>query len=375
MFSKQDRPSLTIILLILLSFLTAFLIAVITLPEIIRVILGREFFDVPGGRKLHVGNIPSMGGAGVFVGFMLSAFIWTPVEFFGEYKFLFFALVLLAFTGIRDDMIALSSLRKFIIQLIAAAVVVGLGDVYILSFYSLGIDYVFPEWLSFALSVFVIVGLTNSFNLVDGIDGLAGSIALVCILFLGTWFYMTGFTDLALLCAAMAGAVLGFLCFNWHPAKIFMGDTGSLFIGFFCSVILITFLNTNAALDDQAVYKIGNSVSLAMVLFIYPIFDTSRIMIIRLMQKRSPFSPDKLHVHSLLLRLGLKHHQIAVFVNIFSIITIFVCLMLDKIVTDLIAIIFGLVLCYLISFFISKRVKKFKTKRKTMQIQRKRKHN
>ncbi|MGB3775982.1 MAG: MraY family glycosyltransferase, partial [Leeuwenhoekiella sp.] len=338
-----------------MAFFTAFIIGIITLPEIIKVIMGREVFDMPGGRKIHIGNIPTMGGAAVFVGFILSALIWLPVSELGPFKYLLFALILLAFTGIRDDMVALSSLNKFIIQLLAACVVVGLGGVSVGSLYSLGIDFVFPEWLGFAVSVFVIVGLTNSYNLVDGIDGLAASIALVCILFLGVWFYMTGFTNMALVCAAMCGAVLAFICFNWHPAKIFMGDTGSLFIGFFCAVILITFLNKNNGLSEGEVYKINNSVSLAMVLFIYPIFDTSRIMFIRLSQRRSPFAPDKLHIHSLLLRLGLKHDQISVLVNIFSIATIFLCLILDAYVLDIISIGIGLILCLTISLFISKR--------------------
>jgi UDP-N-acetylmuramyl pentapeptide phosphotransferase/UDP-N-acetylglucosamine-1-phosphate transferase len=362
----------TPIVYIILGFFTAFVIGIITLPEIIKVIMGREVFDSPGGRKIHVGNIPTMGGAAVFVGFTLSALIWVPSADFGTFKYLFFALVLLAFTGIRDDMVALSSLNKFIIQLLAACVVVGLGGISIGSLYTLGIDIVFPEWLGFAISVFVIVGLTNSFNLVDGIDGLAASIALVCILFLGVWFYMTGFTNIALICASMCGAVLAFICFNWHPAKIFMGDTGSLFIGFFCSVILITFLNKNETLPVNEMYRISNSVSLAMVLFIYPIFDTARIMMIRMSQRRSPFSPDKLHIHSLLLRLGLKHYQIAIFVNIFSIVAIFVCLMLDKYIPDFVFILIGLILCFFISNFITRRVSKFKSTRKNIAIKKRR---
>ena len=345
---------------------------VVTLPEIIRAILGRKVFDTPGGRKMHKGNIPSMGGAAVFVGFTLAAFIWMPATNLGTFKYLFFAMILLAFTGMRDDLLALSSFKKFIVQLIAASVVVGMGGIRLTSLYSLGIDVVFPEWLSFAASVFVIVGLTNSFNLVDGIDGLAASIGLVCILFLGTWFFMTGHAELGILCAAMSGGVLAFICFNWHPAKVFMGDTGSLFIGFFCAVILISFLNYNASLPNTALYKIHNSVSLAMVLFIYPIFDTSRIMIIRVMQRRSPFAPDKLHVHSLLLRLGLKHDEISIFINIFSILTIFLCLMLDKLIIDVVAISIGLILCTGISMFISRRVKKFRISRKSIDIRRKR---
>ncbi len=358
------------LIIIVLGFFTAFIAGVVTLPEIIKVILGREVFDVPGGRKIHKGNIPSMGGAAVFVGFTLAALIWMPEMKLGAHKYLFFALILLAFTGMRDDMVALSSFKKFVVQLLAASVVVGLGGIRLTSLYSLGIDIVFPEWLSFATSVFVIVGLTNSFNLVDGIDGLAASIALVCILFLGVWFYMTGHTEIALLCGAMSGAILAFICFNWHPAKIFMGDTGSLFIGFFCAVVLISFLNANAALATNAVYKIENSVSLAMVLFIYPIFDTSRIMIIRIMQRRSPFSPDKLHIHSLLLRLGLKHDEISIFINIFSILAIFLCLMLDKLIIDVAAISLGLILCTAISIIISRRVKKFRVSRKSIDIRR-----
>ena len=147
-----------------------------------------------------------------------------------------------------------------------------------------------------------------------------------------------------------------------------MGDTGSLFIGFFCAVILITFLNKNESLPLNEMYRISNSVSLAMVLFIYPIFDTSRIMFIRMSQRRSPFAPDKLHIHSLLLRLGLKHYQIAIFVNIFSIIAIFACLMLDRLILDCVSILIGLIFCLTISFFISKRVKKFKSTRKSIAI-------
>ncbi|WP_164076155.1 glycosyltransferase family 4 protein [Flavimarina sp. Hel_I_48] len=356
------------IVFVILAFSTAFIISIITLPEIIKVIMGREVFDTPGGRKLHVGNIPTMGGAAIFVGFILSALVWVPMENLGTFKYLFFALILLAFTGIRDDMVALSSLNKFIVQLLAACVVVGLGGVSINSFYTFGIDFAFPEWLSFAISVFVIVGLTNSFNLVDGIDGLAASIALVCILFLGVWFYMTGFTNLALVCGAMCGAVLAFICFNWHPAKIFMGDTGSLFVGFFCAVVLIIFLNKNQELPSTEILKIKNSVSLAMVLFIYPIFDTSRIMLIRLSQRRSPFAPDKLHIHSLLLRLGLKHHQISIIVGVSSVLGILLCLILDNYVLDSIAVLIGFLCCLIISFTISKRVKKFKSNRKTIII-------
>lgn len=366
---------MTILIKILLTFFTAFAIGVVTLPEIIKVILGRKVFDSPGGRKIHKGNIPSMGGAAVFVGFTLAALIWMPAIELGTYKYLLFAMILLAFTGMRDDMVALSSFKKFVVQLVAASVVVGLGGIRLTSLYSLGIDIAFPEWLSFALSVFVIVGITNAFNLVDGIDGLAASIALVNILFLGTWFYMAGYTDLSIMCAAMSGAVLAFICFNWHPAKVFMGDTGSLFIGFFCSVVLIRFLNDNAAMPESAIYKINNSVSLAMVLFIYPIYDTSRIMIIRIMQRRSPFSPDKLHIHSLLLRLGLRHDEIAIFINIFSILTIFLCLMLDGVVPDIVTIGIGLILCSGISFFISHRVEKFKVSRKSIDIRRKRRRS
>jgi len=359
---------LTPIIFVILAFFTAFIISLITLPEIIKVIMGREVFDTPGGRKIHIGNVPTMGGAAIFVGFILSALVWVPIDDLGSFKYLFFALILLAFTGIRDDMVALSSLNKFIIQLLAASVVVGLGGISITSLYTFGIDLIFPEWLSFAISVFVIVGLTNSFNLVDGIDGLAASIALVCILFLGIWFYMTGFTNLALVCGAMCGAILAFMCFNWHPAKIFMGDTGSLFVGFFCAVVLITFLNKNEGLTSTNVFRISNSVSLAMVLFIYPIFDTSRIMLIRLSQRRSPFAPDKLHIHSLLLRLGLKHYQISIIVSICSVLGIFISLLIDELILDGIAIVIGFVACLIISFTISRRVKKFKSTRKTIII-------
>ena len=337
------------------------------IPQIIKVILGRKIFDKPGGRKIHENSTPSMGGIGVFMSFIILAMltIQESVDFSSSYYYC--ALLILFFTGLRDDLIPVKGLYKFVIQIIAASIVSGFANIRLTSLYSLSFLYadIFPEWLSFFLTIFTIVAFTNAYNLIDGIDGLAASIAILILVVLTVWFGINNFWEYSFLCGIMLGSVLGFLYFNWSPAKIFMGDTGSLIIGFFCVTMLIVFMNLNHKSD----YKIDNSASFFLSMFIYPAFDILRVFYIRLKRKRSPFSPDKLHIHLLLKRIGMEHHQITCVIFALSLLWIVVFFGMNYIKAHELAI-FSFISCYCIglNIFLSRKVNQFKKSKEMYDV-------
>ncbi len=354
------------IIYIILLVAFAFFIAVATIPQIIKVILGKKIFDAPGGRKIHKNLTPSMGGIGVFMSFIIVATLTVqePSDFNLHY---YCALILLFFTGLRDDLLPVKGVYKFIIQIISAAIVSGFANIRLTSLYSFSFLYAeaIPEWLSFFLTIFTIVAFTNAYNLIDGIDGLAASIALLILGVLTVWFGINSFWQYAFLCAIMMGAIFGFLYYNWAPAKIFMGDTGSLIIGFFCVTMLITFMNLN----QKSVYPIDNSVTFFLSLFIYPAFDILRVFYIRLKRKRSPFSPDKLHIHLLLKRIGLAHDQITCVIFSLCLICVILFFVLNHFgAHELVIFLILSSYCVSLNIFLSVKVNSFKKSKELYDV-------
>lgn len=355
-----------------LYFFFTFISTLIAIPQTLKVFKGKKLFDAPGGRKLHKGYTPSMGGVGIFFGFIIVAITAVTETNFNGVNYLWCALLILFFTGLKDDLIPIKSIHKFIIQIISASLVVGMTNMSITSLYTMGQGiYVeqFPQWFSFFFSVFFIVAFTNAYNMIDGIDGLAGSLAVFLLSVFSVWFVANGFWTEAFLTVCMLGPIFGFLMYNWCPAKIFMGDTGSLIVGFFCAVIMILFLNKNETVMMTNGFKIPNAVGLIAALFIYPIFDVMRIFAIRLKAKRSPFSPDKLHIHLLLSRLGLKHFQIVASILSFTFVVFFIYIVLSLLGLNEILIIGILFMfCFLSSHLLKRKVKKFKKDKKMIVL-------
>lgn len=346
---------------------SAFVLSIAVIPQILKVVLGKQIFDAPGGRKIHKNNTPSMGGIGVFFSFILIAMFTIHESEMFMAQYYYFSLVLLFFTGLRDDLLPVKSLHKFLLQFLAAFVIAGFCEIRIDSLYSLSFLYEpqWPEWLSFAFTTFFIVAMTNAFNLIDGIDGLAGTIATILVIVLTTWFAVNGFWQYAFLCGIMGGSILGFLYYNWCPARIFMGDTGSLIIGFFCSSMLIVFLNLN----EEATYSIDNSVALIAVLFVYPIYDIMRVFYLRLKRKKSPFSPDKLHIHLLLRRIGLEHYQITILIGFFSFLLIILFFILNALRLNEF-IVFSMIVsyCILLNFMLHRKINMFTKSKIPMKL-------
>ncbi len=326
-----------------LALLTTFLIGFLITPVLILVLKKLKMIDAPGGRKIHNGFIPSMGGVSFVIASFISVITWFSLNQMIETRFFLTAFGLIFLLGMRDDLVDLTAWQKLLGQLVAAYIVVVFGDIRFTSLYGfLGI-YDIPELVSYALTIFIIVGLTNSFNLIDGLDGLAGSISLITFTFLGWWFLNTEMMAYGIFSFIMVGGVLSFLIFNWHPAKIFMGDTGSLSLGFALSVLTILFVNTNGTMLAADGWKFNAPIASGFALLIVPIYDTCRIFTKRIRRGRSPFAADKSHIHHFMMRMGLRHDQVTlamVGIKIFFVAIIFLGTNLnDHILLPLIAII------------------------------------
>lgn len=294
---------------LVLGFITAFTLTYLIIPVIIRIAQERKLYDHPNERSAHQDPTPSLGGIGIFAGTICAVVLWTPIHSFGILQYILASFVLIFLIGVLDDLLPMSAPKKFLGQVLVAIILAYKSDVRLTSLYGiLGIEEL-PELTGFLISVVIIVGIINSFNLVDGINGLAGSIGLLACTTWGIWFAATGSTALAVVAFSLTGAIVAFLKYNFTPARIFMGDTGSLLIGTVCAILAIKFveLNRQDLVDSRFAFRAAPAI--AMAVLIIPLFDTLRVFLMRVLRGKSPFSPDKNHIHHLLLQAGLNHMQ------------------------------------------------------------------
>jgi UDP-GlcNAc:undecaprenyl-phosphate/decaprenyl-phosphate GlcNAc-1-phosphate transferase len=307
---------------VLLTASVSFIISFLAIPVVLQIADQKKLYDIPDERKVHTKPVASLGGVGIFGGFILAALLSIQISpHFFEFQYFFAAAFVIFFLGLKDDLIVLSASKKFIGQVIAASILIHLGGIRIDSMHGLfGFDQV-PEGFGLALSYLTIIVVINSFNLIDGIDGLASSLGILTMLIFGTYFFTIEQQAYALLSFAMAGSLVAFLIFNHHPARIFMGDSGSLMIGLVNSILVIKFINV-AGLPSVAV-PIESAVAVGFAILIVPLLDTLRVFGIRIFNGRSPFTPDRNHVHHLLLERGMSHAAITftcVGINVFFIV-------------------------------------------------------
>ncbi len=312
---------------IILGFITAFTLTYTIIPAIIRVARERRIYDRPNERSSHLEPTPSLGGIGIFAGTICAIVLWTPLETFGVLQYILAAFVLIFLIGVMDDLLPLSPTKKFSGQLLVAIILAYKANVSITSFYGLFGIYELPELTSFALSIVVIIAIINSFNLIDGIDGLAGSIGLLACISWGAWFLAVDSAGLAVVAFSLSGAITAFMKYNFSPAKIFMGDTGSMLIGTVCAILAISFIEMNHHIQTPPDYIFQAAPAIAVGILILPLYDTVRVFVQRVVRGRSPFSPDKTHIHHLLLDLGMSHMKatfVLLAVNMFFIIGVVV---------------------------------------------------
>jgi UDP-GlcNAc:undecaprenyl-phosphate/decaprenyl-phosphate GlcNAc-1-phosphate transferase len=287
----------------LLCFVTAFVVTLITIPPIISLIKKYSLYDVPNARKEHATPIPTMGGIAIIAGMMMALFLWFPFSNQLAQISFFFSITVLFALGIMDDLKDLSAKYKFIIQ-ICLATLIALSGIRITSFDGLLGIYEIPLTAQYTFTLLAIVGITNAFNLIDGIDGLAGGIGFMSLVTLGIFLTMNGDINTALIAFALAGGILAFLYFNLNPARIFMGDTGSLVLGFVVAVLCIRLMQVNVQVTNPV---LPHATMFVLGIVLIPVFDTIRVFSVRIWKGKSPFSADKTHIHHLFTNQGFSH--------------------------------------------------------------------
>lgn len=301
---------------IIIAASISFVISYLAIPVILRIAEMKKLYDLPEDRKIHDYPISSLGGIGIFAGFILAFLLAAPLGY-PEISFLSAAFLVVFFLGLKDDVIILTPLKKFIGQLIAAGILIFKGGFVITGLHGfLGI-HDFPQQFSIVFTFLTILVITNSFNLIDGIDGLAGSLGLLSTLLFGSYFISVEAYLYAVLAFSMSGSLLAFLIFNVAPAKIFMGDTGSLLLGLVNAILAIKFIEFASLPNSSIVLPAAAAMGFA-ILFV-PLFDTLRIFSFRIMNRKSPFSPDKNHIHHILLEKGCNHPTITIIAVLFNI--------------------------------------------------------
>ena len=280
-----------------MPFIVAMVVTMVCLPALVRLAVKWLMVDHPGARKVHSIAIPRVGGVAMACGVFIASLFTINLQP-ADIWFLAAAAVLTIF-GALDDRFDLDYRVKFIGQLAAVAIVIAAGDV---RFQSIALDdrLWLPSWLSVPITVVSLVGITNAVNLADGLDGLAGGTTFLCLCAVALLSSVGLPGSTTALTLAFAGAVLGFLRFNTYPASVFMGDAGSQLLGF--SIGVLSIRATQSASSEI-------SAAIPILLLAVPILDTLSVMVQRIAEGRSPFSPDKNHIHHKLLAMGFGHHE------------------------------------------------------------------
>ena len=295
---------------VILTGSVSFIITFLAIPAIMRVADEKKLFDLPDQRKLHRNAIASLGGVGIFLGFFLASLLTIKGEERPEIQYCYASGMVIFFLGLKDDILVISALKKFLGQLAAAAIVIHLAGIRIESMHGVFGLGTLPLPLSYLLSYITIIVVVNAYNLIDGVDGLAGSLGVLTTSIFGVYFFWANMPVYSLLAFGMTGSLLAFLVFNFNPAKIFMGDSGSLLLGLVNAILVMKFIKVADA--PGAVVPVASAVAVGFSILVVPLLDTLRVFSMRIAKGRSPFVPDRNHIHHLLLDRGLNHRNVTV---------------------------------------------------------------
>ena len=343
--------------------LTSFLITYFAIPAIIRVANMKHLFDEPEDRSSHTTRVPTLGGVSIFAAFIITISLYAK-ESYVDFDLLNASMVILFFFGIKDDILMISPIKKLGAQIVSALMISIGSDVRIPQMFDiLGFSEI-PYWFSIVITVFVIILIINSFNLIDGVDGLAASSAIFSSAVFGVWFYMNGYFSMTMVSFTLIGSLLAFLRFNFSKKnKIFMGDTGSMIVGFIVAIQAIEFINFNSGTLINGSEGLITAPVLAISILILPLLDTLRVFMIRILNRKSPFSPDRNHIHHRLEDLGLSHAKISLIMILANLVIVLLAFHMKDTGTDKF-----LLLMLSVASFISSIPFFIKTKKERLEI-------
>ncbi|MGL5619351.1 MAG: glycosyltransferase family 4 protein [Tannerellaceae bacterium] len=314
------------IIFVVATFVIAAAVGLTIIPRIVFISHSKQLFDVPNERSSHKTKVPRLGGLAFFPGLlfafaltlglrMVSGYDLDPVfapYVYRELLFLLCGFIVLYLVGIADDLITVHFSKKFVAQILASALMI-IGGVYINNFHGfLGLHEV-SIWIGAPVTVLLVVFVINAINLIDGIDGLASGLCLVALTVYGIWFTTYGLTVYGMLAFGMVGVIAPFFYFNVfsRQRKIFMGDTGSLMLGFMLAFLSARFCMF--AVEPQ--YNVSNAPIWVFALLFIPLFDALRVFLDRIRRGKSPFLPERNHIHHKFLALGFSHRRTMFMVN------------------------------------------------------------
>ncbi len=340
-------------------------ISAYSIKKIIFIARNHKIYDVPDDtRKIHGAEIPTLGGIGIFIGYVLvSAFLWPKQLSYMPYVLI--SSVILFFTGIYDDIMNMRPSKKLAAQLVASFIAIYFIDNKLESQHGLFDIEVIPFWPGIIVATLCCTFFINVFNFVDGIDGLAAVLAILYLGILGLMFAATFHFALAGISFSLMGATFGLLCYNISPAKIYMGDTGSMVLGFTIFILSLLFIciitNPGFGLLRNYFYGIQEAdIMLAAMLYL-PVFDAIRVFILRASRGISPLKADRTHLHYYLLDAGFTHTRsvtIIVGINILLMAAAFLLQDMSPYIVLLTITVISLAALYIIYRLRSKHMKK-----------------
>lgn len=338
------------------AFFCSFLITYLAIPVIVRVSVAKNLFVLPNGRTSHKYATPTLGGIAMFAGVLVSSLLFVNSIDVSNFQYVIAGGVIVFFFGVKDDLTPLNWKIKILGELLAAFFLIVLGNFRITNLHGLfGLHQI--EYLSSCiLTLVVMLGVVNAMNLIDGIDGLAAGLSFMATTIFGLWFILTGQVAFAVIAASINGMLLSYMGFNVFGTtnKIFMGDTGALLLGYLMTLFVIVFNQHNVLIESY--WHINNAPIVSFAILFIPLFDTMRVMVIRILKGKSPFTADRNHIHHRILNLGFSHVQttmILLLTNGFFIILVFLLQNLEIHLLLAVIFAFGLVKS-LIPLYISK---------------------
>ena len=289
---------------IIFALITAFLITYLAIPKVIFFAEKLRLLDEAGIRASHKGSVPIFGGIAIFTGIIFSLLFWAEIE---NIQYLLVSILIVFFVGVIDDLLVLSAFKKLVGQVMATLIIIFLGDLQIDNMHGVLGIYDLPIWIGVLFTIFVVIVITNAFNLIDGVDGLAAGVGIISSFSFGIIAVLMEQSEMAIISFTLVGALLGFLKYNLYPAKIFMGDTGSLVVGMILSILAIN--SIRYGLVTESIKLINKGPLLAIVLLAIPLFDSLRVFVVRIFKGKHPLSPGREHIHHTLLDLGFGHKK------------------------------------------------------------------
>ena len=290
----------------LIPIITCFIVSLLLTPLVKRVAIQLNAVDLPNNRKVHTTAMPRLGGFAIYISFMIGSLIFLPT--FENIWPILIGGTVVAITGFVDDLKNLPPFVKLLGQILAALIPVISGIT--IDFITIpGGNVIEFGVLAVPLTILWIVAITNAINLIDGLDGLAAGVSSIATLTISVLAFSLGHPMSTLMGTVLLGSTLGFLLYNFYPAKIFMGDTGALFLGYMISLLSITGLTKSAAVF---------SLIIPMIILAVPIIDTTFAIIRRMLNKKPISSPDKFHLHHSIIRLGFTHKEAVILIYLLS---------------------------------------------------------